>query len=156
MRTRSRTRLGVLAASLLAVSTAVSTAVGLAGATAASAPQFAPGSAGSGFCVGALSATQGFRIRLERCGGLHSFWVADVSTQITITRPDGQALHYAPLEFAADTSISHPLVLTLHPNSRSPQNELFLEQENLSGGEVPDRQLFTLTDPAGPTPTPSS
>ena len=63
----------------------------------------------------------------------------------------GQTLHYFPLEFAADTSLSNPLVLTLNPNTKSPANGLFLQQENLQGGQVPDRQLFTLPDPVGPT-----
>jgi hypothetical protein len=56
---------------------------------------------------------------------------------------------YFPLEFAADTSASNPLVLTENPNTTSPTNELFLEQENFSGGQVPDRQMFALTDPVG-------
>jgi hypothetical protein len=114
--------------------------------------QFAPNGNESGFCVGAMSATLGFKIRLEQCGSPRAFWVADLATQVTVTRPGGgQTLHYFPLEFAADTSLSNPLVLTLNPNTKSPANGLFLEQENLQGGQVPDRQLFTLTDPVGPT-----
>ena len=112
--------------------------------------QFAPDSNESGFCVGALSATLGFKIRLERCGSPKSFWVADLAASITITVPAPfQPLVYFPLEFAADTSASNPLVLTLNPNTTRPTNGLFLQQENFSGGSVPDRQMFTLTDPVG-------
>jgi hypothetical protein len=117
--------------------------------------QFAPDSNESGFCVGALAATEGFKIRLERCGSPKSFWVADLAASITITLPAPfQPLVYFPLEFAADTSASNPLVLTLNPNSTRPANALTLQQENFSGGTVPDRQMFTLTDPVGFTPDP--
>jgi hypothetical protein len=112
--------------------------------------QFAPDSNESGFCVGALSATLGFKIRLERCGSPKSFFVGDLAASITITVPAPfQPLVYFPLEFAADTSASNPLVLTLNPNSARPANALTLQQENFSGGSVPDRQMFTLTDPVG-------
>jgi hypothetical protein len=112
--------------------------------------QFAPNSNESGFCVGALAATEGFKVRLERCGSPKSFWVADLAASITITLPAPfQPLVYFPLEFAADSSASNPLVLTLNPNTHNPANELFIQQENFSGGSVPDRQMFTLTDPVG-------
>jgi hypothetical protein len=112
--------------------------------------QFAPNSNESGFCVGALSATEGFKVRLERCGSPKSFFVADLAASITITVPAPfQPLVYFPLEFAADSSASNPLVLTLNPNTKNPANELFIQQENFSGGTVPDRQMFTLTDPVG-------
>ena len=88
---------------------------------------------------------------------LAAFWIADLARKVTVTRPDGtNPLVYFPLEFAADTSLSNPLVLTLKPGTKGPANELFLEQENLSGGQVPDSQLFTLTDPVGPTVDPAS
>jgi hypothetical protein len=120
--------------------------------------QFAPDSNESGFCVGAMSATLGFKIRLERCGSPKSFWVGDLAASITITKPSGKhdKLVYFPLEFAADTSASNPLVLTLDPNSTRPTNALSLQQENFSGGSVPDRQMFTLTDPVGFTPNPEA
>jgi hypothetical protein len=112
--------------------------------------QFAPDSNESGYCVGAMSATLGFKTRLERCGTPRTFFVADLAAQITVTVPAPfQPLVYFPLELAADTSATNPLVLTLNPNTTSPTNELFIEQENFSGGQVPDRQMFTLTDPVG-------
>ncbi|HEX6855688.1 MAG TPA: hypothetical protein VF204_10360 [Streptosporangiaceae bacterium] len=113
--------------------------------------QFAPNSNESGFCVGAISATEGFKVRLRRCGTPQTFWVADLAASITVTFPGGHpgALLYFPLEFAADTSASNPLVLTLNPNSKNPTNLLTLQQENFSGGSVPDRQMFTLTRPVG-------
>jgi hypothetical protein len=112
--------------------------------------QFAPDSNESGYCVGALAATLGFKTRLERCGSPKTFFVADLASQITVTVPAPfQPLVYFPLEYAGDTSASNPLVLTLNPDTTSPTNELFLEQENFSGGQVPDRQMFTLTDPVG-------
>jgi hypothetical protein len=118
--------------------------------------QFAPDGDESGFCVGAMSATLGFKIRLERCGTPRSFWIADLAARLVVTQPGGHHhLVYFPLEFAADTSLSNPLVLTLNTNTKSPANELFLEQENLSGGQVPDSQMFTLTDPVGPTVDPA-
>ena len=119
--------------------------------------QFAPNGNESGFCVGAMSATLGFKARLERCGSPRSFWIADLAAQVTVTVPGrDKPLVYFPLEFAADTSLSNPLVLTLKPGTTGPANELFLEQENFSGGQVPDSQLFTLTDPVGPTVGPAS
>jgi len=112
--------------------------------------QFAPNSNESGFCVGAISATLGFKVRLEQCGSPRTFWVGDIGASITITLPGGhQVLVYFPLEFAADTSASNPLVMTLNPNSKNPSNLLTLQQENFSGGSVPDRQMFTLTLPVG-------
>ena len=111
--------------------------------------QFAPNSNESGYCVGAISATEGFKARLERCGTPRTFWVADLAASITFTFPGGFPLVYFPLEFAADTSASNPLVMTLNPNSTNPKNLLTLQQENFSGGRVPDRQMFTLTGPAG-------
>jgi hypothetical protein len=118
--------------------------------------QFAPNGNESGFCVGAMSATLGFKARLERCGSPRSFWIADLAHKVTVTRADGSnPLIYFPLEFAADTSLSNPLVLTLKQGTK-PASELFLEQENLSGGQVPDSQMFTLTDPVGPTVDPAS
>jgi hypothetical protein len=112
--------------------------------------QFAPDSNESGFCVGALAATEGFKIRLERCGSPKSFWVADLAAGITVTVPSPfSALVYFPLEFAADASASNALVLTLNPNSTRPTNALTLQRENLSGGKVKNTQMFTLTDPVG-------
>ena len=119
--------------------------------------QFAPDGIESGFCVGAMSATPGFKSRLQRCGSPRSFWIADLAHKITVPRADGSdPLVYFPLEFAADTSASNPLVLTLKQGTKGPANGLFLEQENLSGGQVPDRQMFTLTDPVGPVVEPAS
>lgn len=118
--------------------------------------QFAPNSDESGFCVGAISATEGFKARLERCGSPQTFWVGDLGASITFTFPGGHpsVLVYFPLEFAADHAASNPLVLTLNPNSKNPANLLTLQQENFQGGSVPDRQMFTLTEPAGITITP--
>jgi len=110
--------------------------------------QFAPNSNESGFCVGAISATEGFKVRLRRCGTPQSFWIGDLGASIAVTFPgDPRFLLYFPLEFSADTSASNPLVLTLNPNSKNPTNLLTLQQENFSGGSVPDRQMFTLTRP---------
>jgi hypothetical protein len=104
-----------------------------------------------------MSATLGFKARLERCGSPRSFWIADLAAQVTVTVPGrDKPLVYFPLEFAADTSLSNPLVLTLKQGTTGPANELFLEQENFSGGQVPDSQLFTLTDPVGPVVDPAS
>jgi hypothetical protein len=113
--------------------------------------QFAPDSNETGFCVGAMSATLGFKIRLERCGSPKTFWVADLAAGVTKTNPGGKhgKLKYFPLEFAADTSATNPLVLTLNPNSTKPGNALSLQQENFSGAQVPDRQMFALSGPVG-------
>jgi len=113
--------------------------------------QFAPNSNETGFCVGAISATEGFKVRLERCGTPRTFWIGDLAASIQITLPgiNPFILVYFPLEFSADTSASNPLVLTLNPNSKNPSNLLTLQQENFSGGSVPDRQMWTLTRPVG-------
>ena len=85
--------------------------------------QFAPNSNESGFCVGAISATEGFKVRLERCGTPRTFWVGDLAASIQITLPgiNPFILVYFPLEFSADTSASNPLVMTLNPNSTNPK-----------------------------------
>jgi hypothetical protein len=112
--------------------------------------QFAPNSNESGACVGAMSATPGFRVRLERCGSPLTFWVGDLAADITITLPAPfQPLVYFPLEFAADSSASNPLVLTLNPNSTGVKNGLYVQPENFSGGHAVDRQMFTLTGGTG-------
>jgi hypothetical protein len=114
--------------------------------------QFAPNSNETGFCVGAISATEGFKVRLERCGTPRTFWVGDIAASVQVTIVFNNApflLFYFPLEFSADTSASNPLVMTLNPNSKNPSNLLTLQQENFSGGLVPDRQMFTLTYPTG-------
>jgi hypothetical protein len=111
---------------------------------------FTPNSVDSGYCIGALSATEGFKARLLRCGTSRTFLVADVAAAITFTRPGGGVtLKYVPLELASDTSATHPLVLTLQPNSKNPTNLLTFQQENFAGGEPIDRQMWTLTEPAG-------
>jgi hypothetical protein len=111
---------------------------------------FTPNSNDSGYCIGALSATEGFKARLLRCGTSRTFLVADISASITFTRPGGGVtLVYIPLELASDTSATHPLVLTLQPNSKNPTNLLTFQQENFSGGTAIDRQMWTLTEPAG-------
>lgn len=114
---------------------------------------FAPDSNETGQCVGALAATEGFKLRLVRCGDPRSFWVIDLtdSSKETITRPGGfpAILEYAPAEFAADRSASNPLVATFVPDSTNPVNKIILSQENQSGGHVIDRQMWTITGPAG-------
>jgi hypothetical protein len=112
--------------------------------------EFSPDSNASGYCVGAASVAQGQPARLEKCGSPRTFFVADLTASITVTVPAPfQPLVYFPLEYAADTSASSPLVLTLHTRSSDPADGLFLEQEKASGGRVPDSQMFTLTDPVG-------
>jgi hypothetical protein len=114
--------------------------------------EFAPDSNVTGACVGAMSATAGFRVRLERCGSPRTFWVGDLASTITITLPSPFGLLvYFPLEYAADTSASNPLSLTLNPNSTGVKNGLFLEPQNFSGGHAPDSEMFTLTGPTGLT-----
>ena len=49
--------------------------------------QFAPDGNESGYCVGAMSATLGFKIRLERCGSPRSFWIPDLQSGIVVTKP---------------------------------------------------------------------
>jgi hypothetical protein len=112
--------------------------------------KFAPNSVVSGYCVGALAAVNGFKARLVRCGSPKSFFVADLASSITITLPAPfQPQIYFPLELASDTSASNPLVLTVNPNSTNPSKQLYVSQENFSGGSVPDRQMYTLSGPAG-------
>lgn len=106
---------------------------------------FAPDSNETGQCVGALAATDGFKLRLVRCGDPRSFWVADLAAQIVKTTPDSNTLYYAPLEFAADHAASNPLVATFVPDSKNPVNKVVLHQENFTGSGVQDRQMWTLT-----------
>lgn len=113
--------------------------------------QFAPNGQETGQCAGAISASEGFKVRLERCGNGHTtFWVVDLLGGITVTVPGPLNVQfYAPVEFAADTSASNPLVLTLNPNTTRPANQLRLQQENRSGGHAIDRQMWTVSGPSG-------
>lgn len=117
---------------------------------------FAPNSNETGQCAGALAATEGFKLRLVRCGDPRSFWVGDLngSEKITVTEPGGNPheLFYFPLEFAADHAASNPLVATFQPDSTNPVNKVTLQQENESGGHAIDRQMWTFTNQAGFTP----
>lgn len=111
---------------------------------------FAPNSNETGQCAGALSATDGFKLRLVRCGAPTSFWVGDLASTITITLPGGgHFLVYFPLEFAADHAASNPLVATFQPDSSNPTNKITLQQENKSGGHAIDRQMWAFSVPAG-------
>jgi len=112
--------------------------------------EFAPNSVETGSCVGAISATLGFKVRLERCGAARTLWVTDFAAERVKTHPGGgDRLFYTPLVFAADTFASNPLVLTLNPNSKNPSNLLSIQQENFQGGSVPDRQLWARSESAG-------
>lgn len=113
---------------------------------------FAPDSNETGQCVGALAATDGFKLRLVRCGDPRSFWVGDLARgrNITVTFPGGpHILVYFPLEFAADRSASNPLVATFDPDTKNPVNHITLQQENQSGAFVIDRQEWAFTNAAG-------
>lgn len=51
---------------------------------------------------------------------------------------------YVPLIDGASTSFSHPEVMTVDPGTVHPTNQIKVETENtLTGGVIPDSQLFT-------------
>lgn len=107
--------------------------------------KFAPNSNVTGNCIGAISATDGFKARLERCGHPNTFWVADLAADVKVTLPGPtSAIVYFPIEFAMDTAASNPLVLTNVLNN-NPTHQLTIHQENFSGGQVPNRQMFGVT-----------
>ena len=76
----------------------------------------------SGFCVGAISRPWASRFALSavapRGPSGSPTWPLPSSVTLPGIKP---RLLYFPLEFAADTSASNPLVLTLNPNSTNPQ-----------------------------------
>jgi hypothetical protein len=63
--------------------------------------------------------------------------------------PAVQQADSVPWINGGDTAFSHPLVLTVDGSSKRPANQLYLSQENSSGGIIPDIQQFSVT--AGPS-----
>jgi hypothetical protein len=89
-------------------------------------------------CAGvARPATAGENVTLQPCGvSGATFWVADISHALD---------DYVPFLNGADTNFTHPLVLTVVSGPRIGRR-LRLDRENLlTGGIVPDEQLFTLS-----------
>jgi hypothetical protein len=89
---------------------------------------FTPNSIASQFCAGALAPTAGFKLRLERCGSVRTYFVEDLPDA------DFDAFTYVPLIYAADTRGSHPLVVTVREFGR-PAHQVVLEPLNLTGSD---------------------
>jgi hypothetical protein len=94
-------------------------------------------------CVGTAGPLYaGKNVTLQRCGTYEGTLFIGDSAHVSGA--------YIPLIDGADTSFSHPFVLTADPGSGRPTNQLKVEPENtLTGGTVRDSQLFGgLTGPA--------
>lgn len=81
---------------------------------------------------------------------------AQAGDQLVITYTDThqncpavQQADSVPWINGGDTAFSHPLVLTVDGSSKRPANQLYLSEENSSGGIIPDIQQFSVT--AGPS-----
>ena len=102
---------------------------------------WSPDSNDSASCVGAPGGNLPGRVSLQPCGvSARTLWVADANDSVTVG-----GLFYTPWLNGADTSFSHPLVLTVNPSSKHPLNVLRVSQENESAGFVPDTQQFNIT-----------
>jgi hypothetical protein len=91
----------------------------------------------SGLCAGvARPATAGENVTLQECGvSSATFWVADLSHSY---------LGFTPFLNGADTTFTHPLVLTV-VTSKSIGKRLRLERLNLlTGGYIPNEQMWAL------------
>lgn len=96
----------------------------------------------SGLCVGlAIPNVNNEDTSLQNCGvSSQTMWVGDIA--------DGIWHHhhlYMPWVNGSDPDFSHPLVLTVNDSSFRPENELVVQRLNLlTGGAVPDAQMFTI------------
>ena len=103
---------------------------------------FAPDSNQTGLCVANQVANVAGRLALAPCGtSPRTLWVFDTA-QFSVFR---HGHLYSPWLNGADTNFSHPLALTVNPSSKSPTNVLRTDEENTTGGFLPDTQLFTET-----------
>jgi hypothetical protein len=103
---------------------------------------FAPDSNQTGLCVANQVANVAGRLALAPCGvSPRTLWVFDTA-QFSVFR---HGHLYSPWLNGADTNFSHPLALTVNPSSKVPTNVLRTDEENTTGGFVPDTQLFTET-----------
>jgi len=102
---------------------------------------FAPDSNETGLCVGAVAGNVAQRVKLLPCGAsVGTLWIGDLIHGV----PIGPHV-YEPWMNGADTSFSHPLVLTVNPSSKTPRNVLRTDVENTTASFVPDNQQFTFT-----------
>lgn len=103
---------------------------------------FAPDSNQTGLCVANQVANVAGRLALAPCGvSPRTMWIFDTA-QFSVFR---HGHLYSPWLNGADTNFSHPLALTVNPSSKSPTNVLRTDEENTTGGFLPDTQLFTET-----------
>jgi len=108
--------------------------------------QFAPNSIESGYCAGALAATDGFKLRLRLCGTVKSYFIEDL--------PDADfdgPNTFVPLIFAADTRGTNPLVVTATEFTSHPAHQVLLRRLNLTASDgVVAAQGVLRPPPAGP------
>jgi len=99
---------------------------------------FAPDSNQTGLCVGLPTADVSTRLALEPCGSsTTTLWVADA-----FNGRFAKGVFYTPWLNGGDTNFSHPLALTVNPSSKHPLNVLRADEENTTGGLIPDTQEF--------------
>jgi hypothetical protein len=92
----------------------------------------------SGLCVGVAVANLADQpVTLQNCGeSTRTLWIGD---------EDNAHIGATPWINGSDASFSHPLILTQEVGSKSPQNQLFVEHENLlTGGFVDNSQMFRV------------
>ena len=106
---------------------------------------FTPNSIASNFCAGALAPVAGFKLRLEPCGTVRTYFIEDLPDA------DYDAFTYVPLIYAADTNGSHPLVVTVREFSKRPAHQVALAPLNLTASDgAVSAQLVLRPVPAGP------
>ena len=106
---------------------------------------FTPNSIASNFCAGALAPTAGFKLRLEPCGTVRTYFIEDLPDA------DYDAFTYVPLIDGADTRGTHPLVVTVREFGSRPAHQVFLSQLNLTASDgAVSSQLVLRPVPAGP------
>jgi hypothetical protein len=118
--------------------------------------QFTPNSVQTNYCAGAVAATAGFKVRLQRCGQRRVYWIEDGPDGTEPARVAPASLgDFVPLIFAADTRGSNPLVATAHEFGTSPAHPVTIERLNLtSAGVAVAAQLVRRPAQNGPFPGP--
>jgi hypothetical protein len=92
--------------------------------------EFAPNSVESGYCAGALAATNDFKLRLRLCGTPKSWFIEDLPD----ADYDGPNT-YVPLIFAADTRGTNPLAVTATTFTSHPAFQVRLRRLNLTASD---------------------
>lgn len=94
--------------------------------------RFAPNSVQSNFCAGPVAPVDGFKLRLEPCGTVRTYFIEDLPDAV-----ETSAGEFVPLIYAADTRGTNPLVVKVLSFSHRPARQVVVSQLVLSGSDHP-------------------